>query len=154
LFVAFLMLAVLGIGGLTLADDALTQLYQAQLQPVAAIGKIEARLERQPRHHAGTAGAAWCPGGAPQALDGQITKLRANRDEIHALLGQLTAWTPRWPSKRAAGHRADPLHRRRSAPGGTGGGARRPGPGRPAGGPDGAAAGAAATAAAGGCATR
>jgi hypothetical protein len=35
-------------------------------------------------------GAAWCPGGAPQALDGQITKLRANRDEIHALLGQLT----------------------------------------------------------------
>lgn len=94
LFVAFLMLAggALGIGGLTLADDALTQLYQAQLQPVAAIGKIEARLSdsRATMLEIRLARREGAQGGAPQALDGQITKLRANRDEIHALLGQLT----------------------------------------------------------------
>lgn len=92
LFVAFLMLAggALGIGGLRLADDALTQLYQAQLQPVAAIGKIEARLsdsratmlEIRLARRESVAGST--------DLDSQITKLRANRDEIHTLLGQLT----------------------------------------------------------------
>lgn len=94
LFVAFLMLAggALGIGGLTLADDALTQLYQAQLQPVAAIGKIEARLSdsRATMLEIRLARRERAQGSDPQALDSQITKLRANRDEIHALLGQLT----------------------------------------------------------------
>jgi hypothetical protein len=92
LFVAFLMLAggALGIGGLTLADDALTQLYQAQLQPVAAIGKIEARLSDSRATMLETAWPGVSAPPAPQALDSQITKLRANRDEIHTLLGQLT----------------------------------------------------------------
>lgn len=94
LFVAALMLAggALGIGGLRLADGALAQLYHAQLEPVAAIGKIEARLSdsratmleiRLTRREAAARSEA-------EGLKRQLTKLRANRDEIHTLLGQLT----------------------------------------------------------------
>lgn len=93
LFVALLMLAggALGIGGLRLADNALTQLYHAQLAPITAIGKIEARLSdsrttmmeiRLARHESANSHLQG-------QLAGQISKLRTHRDEIHALLGQL-----------------------------------------------------------------
>lgn len=106
LFVACLMLAggALGIGGLHMADEALDQLYRAQLQPVAAIGKIEARLSesratmleiRLERHENGAQALR-------AGLDGQITKLRANRDEIHNLLGQLTGLSPEVAPQKAA----------------------------------------------------
>ncbi|MEG0718915.1 MAG: PAS domain-containing methyl-accepting chemotaxis protein, partial [Comamonas sp.] len=93
LFVALLMLAggALGIGGLKLADNALTQLYHAQLAPITAIGKIEARLSdsrttmmeiRLARHESAN-------NHLQGQLAGQISKLRTNRDEIHTLLDQL-----------------------------------------------------------------
>ena len=93
LFVALLMLAggALGIGGLNLADNALTQLYHAQLAPITAIGKIEARLSdsrttmmeiRLARHESAN-------NHLQGQLAGQISKLRTNRDEIHTLLDQL-----------------------------------------------------------------
>ncbi|WP_281661057.1 methyl-accepting chemotaxis protein [Microvirgula aerodenitrificans] len=97
LFVAFLMLAggALGIGGLKLADDAFSRLYHAQLEPVATIGKIETRLSesratmleiRLARQEGSQAGQD----SQLTALDSQVAKLRANRDEINSLLGQLT----------------------------------------------------------------
>ncbi len=95
LFVALLMLAggALGIGGLKLADNALTQLYHAQLAPITAIGKIEARLsdsrttmmEIRLAHHESVNNHL------QGQLAGQISKLRTHRDEIHTLLGQLAS---------------------------------------------------------------
>ncbi|WP_370682067.1 PAS domain-containing protein [Comamonas sp. GB3 AK4-5] len=98
LFVAALMLAggVLGIGGLTLADRAFSRLYHGQLEPVAAIGAIEARLSeshttmleiRLARRDQAIAGDP------STALEVQVARLRANRDEIHRLLDQLKGTT-------------------------------------------------------------
>lgn len=98
LFVAVLMLAggALGMGGLTLADRAFSRLYRGQLEPVAAIGAIEARLSESHttmleirlarREHLVVATQ-------PAALDAQVARLRANRDEIHGLLEQLKGTT-------------------------------------------------------------
>ncbi|MDR2326630.1 MAG: methyl-accepting chemotaxis protein [Acidovorax sp.] len=98
LFVAVLMLAggALGMGGLTLADRAFSRLYRGQLEPVAAIGAIEARLSeshttmleiRLARREQAVAATQ------PAALDAQVARLRANRDEIHGLLEQLKGTT-------------------------------------------------------------
>lgn len=90
LFVALLMLVggVLGIGGLKLADDALHQLYHRQLGPVAAIGKITARLGES-RATMLEIRLARQRTGQDEALAHQIARLRAHRDEVQALLGQL-----------------------------------------------------------------
>ena len=92
LFVALLMLVggVLGIGGLKLADDALHQLYHRQLGPVAAIGKITARLGES-RATMLEIRLARQRTGQEEALAHQIARLRAHRDEVQALLGQLAA---------------------------------------------------------------
>ena len=92
LFVALLMLVggVLGIGGLKLADDALHQLYHRQLGPVAAIGKIKTRLGES-RATMLEIRLARLRTGQEEALASQVARLRANRDEVQALLGQLAA---------------------------------------------------------------
>ena len=98
LFVAVLMLAggALGMGGLTLADRAFSRLYHSQLEPVAAIGAIEARLSeshttlleiRLARRE--TAAVA----NQPTALDRQVSRLRTNRDAIQRSLDQLQGTT-------------------------------------------------------------
>ncbi len=92
LFVALLMLVggVLGIGGLKLADDALHQLYHRQLGPVAAIGKIKTRLGES-RATMLEIRLARLRTGQEEALASQVARLRANRDEVQALLAQLAA---------------------------------------------------------------
>lgn len=90
LFVAALMLAggALGIGGLKLADNALSRLYYTQLEPVATIGQIETHLSAS---HSTMLEIrlARLESNEDSLLDSQVAKLRVQRDAIHALLGQL-----------------------------------------------------------------
>lgn len=93
LFVALLMLAggILGIGGLKMSDNALTHLYQAQLLPVAAITEVEALLSnnRNTLLEMSWATQQKEQGAAQLELNRQVTQLRTNHDEIHALLNHL-----------------------------------------------------------------